>query len=85
MEVKVVSSGLYWVSVPEISSMDREKHPRTLEQAVLCVTTGEWSRNDIAWAKFLGVGAVNSYQDVIKFLVFFLLKRERINDKTAYK
>jgi len=48
MEVKVVSSGLYWVSVPEISSMDREKHPRTLEQAVLCVTTGEWSRNDTA-------------------------------------
>jgi len=48
MEVKGGSSGLYWASIPEISSMDREKHPRTLEQAVLCVTTGEWSINDIA-------------------------------------
>jgi hypothetical protein len=48
MEVKGGSSGLFWASNPEIFSMDREKKPRNLEQAVLCVTPVEWSRNDTA-------------------------------------
>jgi hypothetical protein len=37
MEVKGGSCGLFLASIPEISSMDREKPPRTLEDSVLCV------------------------------------------------